>query len=230
MAADASSRALESVIFDLDGVLVDSEIWWDDVRQEYAASHGRAWTLDDRAAVMGANSRQWSATMARRLDLPAEPSEIERAIVDEMVRRYRDLPPPLIPGAVETVRRLAGTVPLAVASSAHPAVIEAALAATGLAAAFDVVVSSDEVEHGKPEPDVYLEAARRLGVDPAGCVVVEDSLNGVLAARRAGMVAVLVPNGSVPPAPGAREAADLVLESIEEFRPEAILAVTRTAR
>lgn len=230
MAAEASSRALAGVIFDLDGVLVDSEIWWDEVRQDYAVAHGRAWTLDDRAAVMGANSRQWSATMASRLDLPFAPPEIERAIVDEMVRRYRDLPPPLIPGAVETVRRLAGTVPLAVASSAHPAVIEAALAATGLADAFDVVVSSDEVEHGKPEPDVYLEAARRLGVDPAGCVVVEDSLNGVLAARRAGMVAVLVPNGSVPPAPGAREAADLVLESIEEFRPAAILAAAGAAR
>lgn len=230
MPAEASARALSAVIFDLDGVLVDSEIWWDEVRQDYAASHGRTWTVDDRAAVMGANSRQWSATMAARLDVPFAPPDIERAVVDEMVRRYRDLPPPLIPGAVETVRRLAGTVPLAVASSAHPAVIRAVLAATGLAEAFDVVVSSDEVEHGKPDPDVYLEAARRLGVDPAGCVVVEDSLNGVLAARRAGMVAVLVPNGSVPPAPGAREAASLVLESIENLRPEAVLALAEAAR
>ena len=230
MAPEAPVRALSAVIFDLDGVLVDSEIWWDEVRQEYAVVHGRTWTLDDRAAVMGANSHQWSATMASRLDLPFGPAEIERAIVDEMVRRYRDLPPPLIPGAVETVRRLVATVPLAVASSAHPAVIRSALAATGLADTFKVVVSSDEVEHGKPEPDVYLEAARRLGVNPARCVVVEDSLNGVLAARRAGMVAVLVPNGSVPPAPGAREAANLVLESIEAFWPEAVLGAAGTAR
>ena len=230
MAGESSLRVLAAVIFDLDGVLVDSEIWWDEVREAYAASHGRRWTLDDRAAVMGANSRQWSATMATRLDLRFGPAEIERAVVVEMVGRYRDLPPPLIPGAVETVRRLVGTVPLAVASSAHPAVIRSALVATGLLDAFDVVVSSDEVEHGKPEPDVYLEAARRLGVDPARCVVVEDSLNGVLAARRAGMVAVLVPNSSVPPAPGAREAANLVLESIEAFRPEAILAAADTAR
>jgi HAD superfamily hydrolase (TIGR01509 family) len=230
MATEASSPTLSAVIFDLDGVLVDSEIWWDDVREAYAASHGRRWTLDDRAAVMGANSRQWSATMAGRLDLPFGPPAIERAIVDEMVRRYRDLPPPLIPGAVEAVRRLVGTVPLGVASSAHPAVIRSALAATGLAGAFDVVVSSDEVEHGKPEPDVYLEAARRLGVDPARCVVVEDSLNGVLAARSAGMAAVLVPNGSVPPALGAREAANLVLGSIEAFRPEAVLAAAARVR
>ena len=221
---------LGAVIFDLDGVLVDTEIWWDDVRADFAAAHGRTWSLEDRASVMGANSRQWSATMAERLGLRLAPTEIEGSVVDAMVARYRFLPPPLIRGAVETVRRLAGTAPLAVASSAHPAVIRAALAATGLADAFEVVVSSDEVAHGKPEPDVYLEAARRIGVDPAGCVVVEDSLNGVLAARRAGMVAVLIPNDSVPPAPGAREAASLVLGSIEDLRPAAILALAGAAR
>ena len=190
------------VIFDLDGVLVDSEIWWDEVRQAFAAEHGRAWTAADRAAVMGANSAAWARIMRERLDLDMPDADIERAVVDAVVERYRADGPPLIDGAVEAVRRIAATYPIAVASSAHRAVIDAALEATDLAATFEVVVSSDEVAHGKPAPDVYLEAARRLGCDPAGCLVAEDSLNGVRAAKAAGMTVVLIPNHSVPPAAG----------------------------
>lgn len=209
--------AFAAVIFDLDGVLVDTEIWWDEVRHAFATGHGRAWTLDDRAAVMGANSRQWSATMAERLRLATPPGEIEREIVEAMVRRYRSSPPPLVAGADAVVRRLQGDIPLAVASSAHPDVIAAALRSVRLADAFSVVLSSDEVEHGKPEPDVYLEAARRLGEAPDACLVVEDSRNGIVAAKAAGMTAVLVPNGSVPPAPGTHALADIVLERIVDL-------------
>lgn len=245
------------VIFDLDGVLVDTEIWWDEVRREFAAAHGRTWGLDDRAAVMGANSRQWSRTMAQRLRLDMPPGQIERAVVDAMGERYRlagvgaggmasagasgsagapasaeaiasgeatasgeapaATPDPAIPGAIEAVRRLARTHPLGLASSAHREVIDAALRTTGLADAFRVVVSSDEVARGKPEPDVYLETARRLGVAPRDCLVIEDSLNGVLAARAAGMTVVLIPNAGVPPAAGAGAAASLVLDSITDL-------------
>ncbi|MBM4407229.1 MAG: HAD family phosphatase [Chloroflexi bacterium] len=213
----------EAVIFDLDGVLVDSEIWWDEVRQAFARDHGRPWTLEDRASVMGANSRQWSATMAERLHLALAPVEIKRTIVERMVERWRNAPLiPTIRHADEVVRRLAKRWPLGLASSAHRDVIEAALAATELEGAFRTVVSSDEVARGKPAPDVYLEAARRLAVDPARCVVVEDSLNGVLAGKAAGMTVVLVPNASIPPAPGASEAADVVLESIDQLDPEAL--------
>jgi HAD superfamily hydrolase (TIGR01509 family) len=212
-----------AVIFDLDGVLVDTEIWWDDVRREFAAAHGRPWTEADRAAVMGANSRQWSATMAVRLGLDLDPALIEREIVDAMVARWGSEPSPLIPGADAVVRRLAARFPLAVASSAHREVIDAALAATGLLASFGVIVSSDEVSHGKPAPDVYLEAARRLGLAPDRCLVIEDSLNGVLAGRAAGMTVVLVPNHSVPPAPGAREAASVVLDDLAALDPDANL-------
>lgn len=222
--------AYAAVIFDLDGVLVDSEIWWDEVRHDFAAAHGRPWTPEDRAAVMGANSRQWSATMADRLHLLLPPSEIERAVVDAMVRRWDTAPlVPLIPQADRVVRRLAVRWPLALASSAHPAVIEAALHGIALADVFRVIVSSDEVAHGKPAPDVYLEAARRLGVDPGRCLVVEDSLNGVLAGKAAGMTVVLIPNASVPPASGAREAADVVLASMADLDPDA-LAPTAGAR
>ena len=212
------------MIFDLDGVLVDSEIWWDEVRGDFARQHGRTWTSDDRAAVMGANSRAWSAIMRERLALDMPADEIERAIVDGMVERYRRSGAPLIDGAVEAVHRIAARRPVALASSAHRDVIDAALRATGLVGTFAVVVSSDEVDHGKPAPDVYLEAARRLGVVPANCLVVEDSRNGILAAKAAGMIAVLVPNASVPPAPGTEELADLVLERLDDLDPDAIEA------
>jgi len=210
------------VIFDLDGVLVDSEIWWDEVRQAFAAQHDRTWTAADRESVMGANSAAWARIMRERLDLDMPEAEIERAIVDAVVERYHADGPPLIDGAVEAVRRIAGTYPVAVASSAHRAVIDAALEATDLAGTFEVVVSSDEVAHGKPAPDVYLEAARRLGCDPAGCLVAEDSLNGVRAAKAAGMTVVLIPNHSVPPATGTVELADLVVDRLADLDPASI--------
>ena len=220
----ARGRAIEAVIFDLDGVIVDSEIWWDEVRQEYARERGRTWSVADRVAVMGANSRQWSRTMRERLALEYAPEEIERAIVDGVVARYAREGPPLIRGAVEAVRRIAARWPVAVASSAHRAVIDAALAAVGLADVLTVVVSSDEVPHGKPDPDVYLEAARRLAVDPGRCLVVEDSLNGVRSAKSAGMTVVLVPNIAVPPAQGATDLAELVLDRLADLDPVALAA------
>jgi HAD superfamily hydrolase (TIGR01509 family) len=172
---------------------------------------------------MGANSRQWSRTMAERLGLGTPPEEIERTIVDAMVQRWvASDQPPLIGRADRAVHRLAERWPLGLASSAHAAVISAALNAVGLTGSFMTVVSSDEVAHGKPAPDVYLEAARRLSVDPGRALVIEDSLNGVLAGKAAGMTVVLVPNESVPPAPGAREAADLVLASLDELDPESV--------
>ncbi|MGZ8502686.1 MAG: HAD family hydrolase [Candidatus Limnocylindrales bacterium] len=210
----------EAVIFDLDGVLVDAEIWWDEVRIAFARRHGRSWTEADRAAIMGANSEGWSTLMRQRLDLPGVPrATIEAEVVEAMVQRYRVEGAPLIPGAVEAVRRVAAELPVAVASSGHPAVIAAALDALGIAGAFAAVISSDEVPVGKPAPDVYLLAAARIGVAPERCLVVEDSLNGVLSGRAAGMVVVLVPNTAVPPAAGAREAASLVLDRIDQLDP-----------
>jgi HAD superfamily hydrolase (TIGR01509 family) len=203
-------------------VLVDSEIWWDEVRADFAAAHGRGWDAQDREAVMGANSPTWSRVMRERLALDLSDDEIERAIVDGVVERYRSRGAPQIEGAVEAVRRIAAGRPVAVASSAHREVIDAALEATGLVGVFAVVVSSDEVERGKPAPDVYLETARQLGVEPERCLVIEDSYNGVRAARAAGMAVVLVPNHSVPPAPGTAELADVVLERLTDLDPDSV--------
>jgi len=130
---------------------------------------------------------------------------------------------PVIDGALDAVRRIAARWPVAVASSAHRRVIDAALAATGLRETLRIVVSSDEVDHGKPAPDVYLEAARRLGVAPAGCLVIEDSINGLRAGADAGMTTVLVPNMSVPPAPGSEAVADHVLARLGDLDPSAIV-------
>ena len=220
--SDGADRPIEAVIFDLDGVIVDSEIWWDEVRQAFARDHGRPWTRDDRHAVMGANSRQWSATMRERLGLERSAEQIERAVVDAVVERYRREGAPAIEGAVDAVRRIAARWPSALASSSHREVIDATLLATGLADTFRVVVSSDEVAHGKPAPDVFLEAARRLEADPATTLVVEDSFNGVKAARAAGMTVVLVPNPSVPPAPGTVELADHVLDRLADLDPSTV--------
>src|SRR5262249_21685968 len=202
---------------DLDGVIVDSEIWWDEIRRAFAAAHDREWTVDDRHAVMGQNSRQWSETMRDRLRLDLPAPEIERAVVDAMIARYEREGAPVIDDSVGVVRRIAAARPVGLASSSHPAVIAAALETTGLRDVFGAVVSSDEVAHGKPEPDVFLEAARRLAVEPAPTLVVEDSRNGLLAARAAGMQTVLVPNASIPPAPGAEELADRVLPTIRDL-------------
>jgi len=216
-------RRIDAVLFDLDGVLVDTEPWWDDVRRRFAAAHDRPWRTADQHAVMGANSRQWAAIMRDRLNLGRlSVDDVLDAIVDGVLARYRSGPPPQVPGAVETVRRIAAHRPVAIASSSHPAVIRAAVAALGLGDVLGTIASSDEVGHGKPAPDVYLLAAARLEVAPARCLVVEDSVNGVRAGRAAGMTVVLVPNASVPPAVGAREAADLVLEHLTDLDPDAI--------
>ena len=219
------SRRIAAVLFDLDGVLTDSEPWWDAVRVEFARAHDRPWTHADQLAVMGANSREWAEIMRSRLHLEHLDAEaIQDAVVDGVVERYRTLPSPVIPGAPDAVRRIAASRPVAIASSSHRRVIEAAVDALGLHGVFGAIVSSDEVPRGKPAPDVYLLAAARLGVSADRCLVVEDSLNGVKAGKSAGAYVVLVPNPSVPPAGDARERADLVLERLADLDPDTLPA------
>ncbi len=208
---------IQAVIFDLDGVLVDTEPWWHEVRVAWAAARGRAWREADSRLCMGRNSREWSAIMRERLEIDDAPLAIERDIVAALVARYAFEPVPLVADAPAAAAAIAARVPVAIASSAHPAVIRAAVGAAGLAPLFSTIVSSDDVAHGKPAPDVYLEAARRLGVAPSRCLVIEDSRNGVLAGRAAGMRVVLVPNASVPPGPGVAETADIVLERLSDL-------------
>jgi beta-phosphoglucomutase-like phosphatase (HAD superfamily) len=218
-------RRFDAVLFDMDGVLVDTEPWWDEVRVAFAERHGRAWGPDDQASVMGANSREWAEIMQRRLDLPQIPLEaILDEIVDGVVACYRRSTAPLIGDSPVQVRRVARDHKVAIASSSARPVIEAAMDALGLRDVLAAVVSSDEVAAGKPAPDVYLRAAELAGVDPARCLVVEDSYNGVRAGKAAGMTVVLVPSVSVPPAGNARDLADVILPRLADLHPERLPA------
>jgi len=212
---------VDAVVFDLDGVIVDSEQVWDDVRETYTREHGGTYT--DRATrdMMGMSSLEWSRYMAEELGVPGTPDEINAAVVERMLERYGSAPP-LIPGAVEAVRRVAAQWPLAIASSSNPELIEVVVRVSGLADVFETAVSSQEVPRGKPAPDVYLEAARRLGIDAARCAAVEDSHNGIRSARAAGMRVVAVPNPHFPPDDEALAEADVVLRSIDELTPAVI--------
>jgi HAD superfamily hydrolase (TIGR01509 family) len=212
---------IEAVVFDLDGVVVDSEQVWDDVREQLAKERGGRWHPDAQQDMMGMSSPEWSRYMHEVIGLRESPDAINDEVVRRMLERYRsDLP--LIDGAVDAVRRLAGSFRLAVASSSNRPLIEAVLETAGIAAAFAVTVSSEEVARGKPAPDVYLEAARRLGVSPGRCAAVEDSSNGLRAAHAAGMRVLALPNAHYPPAADALALADVVLASPDELTPELV--------
>jgi HAD superfamily hydrolase (TIGR01509 family) len=212
---------IEAVVFDLDGVVVDSEQVWDDVRERLAHERGGVWHDGAQADMMGMSSPEWSRYMSERIGLPGTPEEINRDVVDRMLERYRESLP-LIDGAVGAVRRLAPAFTLGVASSSNLPLIELVLDRAGIAELFAVVVSSEEVPRGKPAPDVYLEAARRLGVEPARCAAIEDSSNGIRSAQAAGMRVIAVPNAHYPPAPDALALAAEVIASPHELTPELV--------
>jgi HAD superfamily hydrolase (TIGR01509 family) len=213
---------IDAVVFDMDGVIVDSEQVWDDVRENYTHDVGGRYTASATRDMMGMSSLEWSRYMAEVLGVPGTPEEINAAVVALMLERYGESPP-LISGAVDAVRRIAARWPLAIASSSNPELIEVVLRSAGLEDAFPVLVSSQEVARGKPAPDVYLEAARRLGVAPARCAAVEDSHNGIRAAKAAGMRVLAVPNPHFPPDDEALRQADVVLGAVSELTPELVL-------
>jgi HAD superfamily hydrolase (TIGR01509 family) len=207
---------IRAIVFDMDGVLVDSEPLWHEVRRDLAAAHGGRWGEEDQRAVMGDNSRQWASYLRRRFGVPGDDEEIIARVVFELLRRY-DESLPLLPGAAETVRGLAARWPLGLASSSPRRVIDHVLEHAGLAGCFAARVSSDEVRRGKPEPDVYLEACRRLGVAPAETLAVEDSTNGLKSAAAAGMRVVAAPGPAFAPDAGALAVADAVLTRLTEL-------------
>jgi len=212
---------IQAVVFDLDGVLVDSEHVWDEARKELAAERGGRWHDQASRDMMGMSSLEWSRYMHDVIGLEDPPEEISAEVVQRLEEIYRrELP--LIDGAVEAVERLAARWPLGLASSSNRELIDLVLELSGLAQYFCVTVSSEEVAHGKPAPDVYLETARRLGVAPEGCAAIEDSENGIKSAKGAGMRVLAIPNPQFPPAEDALALADDVLDSIRELTPERV--------
>jgi HAD superfamily hydrolase (TIGR01509 family) len=212
---------IEAVVFDLDGVLLDSEQVWDEVREQLVRERGARWHEGAQREMMGMSSVEWSRYMHDELDLPEPPEEISAEVVQRLDEVYRKRLP-LIDGAREAVERLAARWPLGLASSSNREVIDLVLDLSGLARYFRVTVSSEEVPRGKPAPDVYLEAARGLGVPPERCAAVEDSHNGIRSAKAAGMRVIAIPNQHYPPGEEALALADVTLGSLAELTPSIV--------
>ena len=213
-----------AVVFDLDGVIVDSEHLWDEARRELVRERGGTWTDEATRAMMGMSSIEWARYMHEELGIDIPPDAISADVVERLERLYRkELP--LIPGAVEAVTALAERWRLGLASSANRQIIDLVLELADLDSHFEATVSSEEVPRGKPAPDVYLEAGRRLGESPEGCGAVEDSTNGIRSAAAAGMRVVAIPNHRFPPVGEALALASMVLGSLDELRPTVLASL-----
>jgi HAD superfamily hydrolase (TIGR01509 family) len=212
---------IEAVVFDLDGLLIQTEELWHEVREGLARERGGRYDAEAQRAMMGMSSPEWSRYMHEHVGLPQPPDEIAAEVIARMKKRYRERLP-LIDGAKEAVERLAQRSPLGLASSSNRPLIDLVLELSGLGRFFQATVSSEEVARGKPAPDVYLEACRRLGVEPARAAAVEDSHAGIASAKAAGMRVIAIPNPSFPPGDDALAAADVVLGSLAELTPAAV--------
>jgi HAD superfamily hydrolase (TIGR01509 family) len=209
---------IEAVVFDLDGVLLDSEQRWNEAKEALVRESGGRWREEAPVAMMGMSSPEWSRYLREDLAVPLSDEEINRDIVRRMEDRFRD-GLPLLPGAGEAVRALAARWPLGLASSSNRELIDLFLELAGFGDAFRVTVSSEEVARGKPAPDVYLAAVEKLGADPARCVAIEDSSNGIRAGAAAGMAVIAVPNPHYPPAEDALALAAVTVGGVAELTP-----------
>jgi HAD superfamily hydrolase (TIGR01509 family) len=219
--------SVRAVVFDLDGVIIDSEQVWEEVRRGYVAEHGREFLPDTQQRLMGMSTGEWSRYLAEDVGVGLPPERVAADVLDRMAARYRERLP-LIPGSVEAVRRIAARFPAGLASSAARVLIDQVLESAGLTGVFRVVLSTEEVPRGKPAPDVYRTAALGLGLNPADCAAIEDSSNGLRAAAAAGMAVICVPHGVYPPAPDALALADLVVPSLDQLTVEAIANLPRS--
>ncbi|MFY1705593.1 HAD family hydrolase [Micromonospora sp. WMMA1923] len=216
---------VDAVIFDLDGVIVDSEPVWEEVRRAYVADHHGTWQPDTQRRLMGMSTGEWAAYLSGELGVDRSAEQVAAEVVDQMARRYAARVP-VIDGADRVVRRLAARWPLGLASSSPTRLIEAALVATELTDAFGATLSTERTARGKPAPDVYLAVAERLGVDPARCAAVEDSSNGVRSAAAAGMRVVAIPHGAYPLDPDAEALAAVVLRTVADLTPQVVDQLT----
>ena len=217
---------IDAVIFDLDGVLLDSESAWLAAKRAVVDEWGGTWKEEAGRAMLGMSAPEWSVYMRDELAVDRAPEEINAEVVKRLLSGYRERLP-LLPGAVDAVERLAARWPLGLASSSNLEVIEVVMEAGGFAQSFETWVSSEEVAAGKPSPDVFLEAARRMEADPAACAAIEDSHNGILAAHAAGMSVLALPNHEFPPGEDALAKAARVLESLDHLTVETVLATDR---
>ena len=220
----ATGSAVDAVVFDLDGVLIDSEQLWDEVRRGLAARAGRPWPPQATRAMQGMSTPEWSGYLAQAVGIPGPAPELAKTVINAMAQRYlTDLP--LLPGAREAVERLATRWPLGLASSSPRQLIDLVLASAGLTDHFQVTISTEEVAAGKPSPLVYLTAVARLGVDPARTVAIEDSTNGLRSAAAAGLRVVAVPHPAFPPAPDALDLAAVTVKALTDVTLDLIASL-----
>ncbi len=219
-------NVVRTVVFDLDGVLVDSEELWDVVRRGVAAEAGRPWPAEATRAMQGMSTAEWSAYLTDVVGVPAEPDVVAVSVLDRMAARY-DTRLPLLPGAVEVVERLGRRWPLGLASSSPRRLIDTVLESAGIAQRFQVSVSTEEVGAGKPSPVVYQTVVQRLGVNPVQAIAIEDSSNGLRSAATAGLGVLAVPNAAFPPSDDALALADVVVNALDEITVELVASMGR---
>ncbi|WP_206186659.1 HAD family phosphatase [Williamsia sp. 1135] len=212
---------IEALVFDMDGVLVDSEPIWEEVRRGVVAEYGGTWLPEAQTALMGMSTPEWAAYLSADLGVGKAPAEVATIVIDHMVARYEEHLP-VLPGADEAVRRCAARWPLGLASSSPRRLIDAVLETAGWTDLFEVTVSTEELDRGKPAPDVYLHAVRELGREPAACAAIEDSSNGMRSATAAGLILIAAPRPDYPPADDALAKAALVIDGIDALTTDAV--------
>ncbi len=217
---------VRAVIFDLDGVLVDSEQLWDAVRCGVAAEASRPWPTEATRAMQGMSTVEWSAYLTDVVGIPAEPEQVAATVVERLAAQYHERLP-LFPGAVEVVQRLGRRWPLGLASSSPRRLIDIVLESAGLAQWFQVSISTEEVGAGKPSPVVYQTVVGRLGVEPVQAIAIEDSSNGLRSAATAGLGVLAVPNAAFPPSEDALALADVIVDSLDEITLELVASMGR---
>jgi HAD superfamily hydrolase (TIGR01509 family) len=215
---------IKAFVFDLDGVLVDSEPVWEQVRRQVVAERGGHWAPDAQRRLMGMSTQEWAGYLSRDLGVGLPPDQVAALVIERMADRYRERVP-FLDGAIDAVRRMAARWPLGVASSAPAVLIETVLESASLRPAFSVVMSTEQVAHGKPAPDIYLAVTAALGCPPPDCAAVEDSSNGLRSAAAAGLRVIAVPQPDYPPDPDALAGASLVLPSLAGLTADAVAAL-----
>ncbi len=211
---------IEAIIFDMDGLLVDSEPYWDNARSIMAAESGVKWNEDDHKAVMGVSTPEWVNYMIERLGLKLPPKSVEERIIGTMAGLYNQRIP-FLPGAVEVVSSAAKHFTTALASGSPRSLIDTVTNSPALKGKFDLILSGDQFARGKPAPDIYLGAAEQLNLKPSQCACIEDSGSGILAGHSAGMKVIAVPDARFPPAAEHLARASIVLNSLKQFSLDA---------
>lgn len=223
------SGTVAAIVFDMDGVLIDSEVIWRRVREVYAAEIGRAWTAADQAATMGCSTPDWSARMCERLQVTHLAPEGLAVEIKRRVLAAYEIDVPVRPGAAQALEALAARYPVALASGSPRELMACAMERTGFARHFASMLSGDEVAHGKPHPEIYLRTLARLGVAGDRALGIEDSANGLRALRAAGMRAIAAPCPEFPLSAAELALAQACVASMSDLTPALVAGLDEPA-